>query len=137
MKKTSFTFFKISAILSFVCLGIYIACGVIFIVLSSLKDFIIEGIEDGTIHTDIEFETTEQLVTFVSIMFVLTGVMFLILAVLSLISAIAANKAKNNIGVKKVMITAIVFGAISGNYLSIPGGVLGLIYGSKHPEDNN
>ena len=130
MKKTSAVFLKISSILGYIAFAGYLIFAIVFVILAFSTSLIVEGIQNGTIKTDLE-GTPEEIAAVVSVLYGVLAFVFVVLGIFCLVSANISKKARNDQDSIRLMILSIVFGAISSNYLAIPGGIIGLIAISK------
>jgi len=123
LRRLSKTFLTINAVFSFVFLGLFALCAIIFFIVGSplVADAVANegGQAAGTAYTAGMYTG---------------GVIFLSIAIFALISGIYSNKAKTTTE-KGVLIAAIVFSAISCTEFGVAGGILGLIANSREPKE--
>ena len=134
MKKTFITFYKVGIIIALIASAIFVTLGIIWIILGVVglvsRDFIIDLISRWSPETEI---TEKAIIAYCSSL-IGRGVWWLIgQATLCGLSAIFTNKAYQE-QTKPWAITAIVFSAISGTLIAIPGGILNIIYVSREKE---
>lgn len=133
MKNTSRLLLIFGSVLSFICAGAFFLSMIGFIVISTpaVFDYIRQGIEEGTIHSNIPADVTSEVLLG---LFIAYAVIFGVLTIFAIISAIFGLRAKS-LQEKRGYVTAIVFGALMSNPLLIAGGIVGII--AKNKEDNN
>lgn len=118
MRKLSKTFLTVNAILSYVFAAIFGLCAIGFILAGVLAGP--EVAEEGGKAAGIAFTSG----------MVAGGVAFLYFAIMGIVSGVTSNKAKNS-QVKKDLIVAIVFSALSCTWVGVAGGVTGIIANDK------
>lgn len=123
MRRLSKTFLTISAVLSFICVGLFVILGIVFIASGALGG---EAIAESNQGQGGEIGGAAFLGGMIA-----AGVMMFFLAIFALISGIVSTKAKAN-PTKGNLIVAIVFAAISCTEFGIAGGILGLIANSRN-----
>lgn len=127
MRKLSKTFLTVNAILSYVFAAIFGLCAIGFILVGALAGP--EVAEEGGEAAGIAFTSG----------MVAGGVAFLYFAIMAIVSGVTSSKAKNS-QVKKDLIIAIVFSALSCTWVGVAGGVTGIIANDKEARrdrDNN
>lgn len=141
MKRASRIMMTVGIVLSYVGMASLILCGIAFLVCSlppviaAIRDAVVEGVKNGTIHSDLTPEQAGDLVMGLWLGYFVTGtVLCFIFAVIYLLTGIFTAKAKRE-EQKKGYIITIVFGALSGLYFLIAAGILGII--AKNKEENN
>ena len=120
MRKLSKTFLTISAVLSFICAGIFLIVGIIMIAAGAIGAPAIAEAEQGS-----DVAAAAYLGGMIG-----GAVVFFFLAVFALVSGIVSNKAKATQAMGN-LICAIVFSAISCTWLGVAGGILGLVANSR------
>ena len=135
MKKASDILLLIGSILSFSLIAVYLISSIVFFVLGSpaAKQFILDGINNGSIGSSIPADSPEQLVTILQAMFIASGVVMFIPMAFAIVSGIVALKARRN-ATRGLYIANIVFGIISGSEINLVGAILGLIASRHNPE---
>ena len=133
MKKASNIILLISAIMGFVLMGVFLISAITFAIFTSpsFSSYIIEGINNGTIHTTAS--SPEEAANIVRIVFTILSGVYIYLAIFSLISAIISINARNK-ETNNVYIACIVLGLISGNEIVLVGSILGLISNNKEQQ---
>ena len=124
MRKLSNTFLTVNMIFGFVFLALFVGSAIMMFVFASFKDLIMEGIQNGTIHTN--SDDPEIALSIAQGVLIGVGVMLLIFGILCLPSAIVSASARNSKS-KGKFITAIVLSALSFTYFGVAGGVLGIL----------
>lgn len=127
MRVASRIILLIGMITSFVEAGIYLIAGTVLLIFGSpaQNDLILQGIEDGTIHTGFN-GTPEEQARFIQITLIILGVVFLVIMVLNLINAYIANRGRKQ-ETTGWYIANIVFGLISACEVNAIGAIFGLI----------
>lgn len=133
MKRASRIFLRVGAIVSLVLAGIFLLCGVTFLILSLpfFVDVIRDGVSSGDIKTNVSPDAAVALWLSFSIS---TCVIFLVLAAFAVVNGILGFKclkAQN----KKLLVTTIVFGFLSGTELTSVGAILGIIVLNREKKD--
>ena len=125
MKRTSRIFLKVGAIVSLVLAGIFLLCGITFLILSLpfFVDVIRDGVSSGEIPSNISPDAAVALWLSFSIS---TCVIFLVLTAFGVVNGILGFKCLKAPN-KKLLITTIVFGFLSGTELTSVGAILGII----------
>ena len=123
MRRLSKTFLTISAVLSFICVGLFAILGIVFIVTGAFGG---EAIANSNQGQGGEIGGAALLGSMIA-----AAVAMFFLAIFALISGIVSTKAKAN-PTKGNLIVAIVFAAISCTEFGIAGGILGLIASSSN-----
>lgn len=133
MKRTSRIFLRVGAIVSLVLAGIFLLCGITFLILSLpfFVDVIRDGVSSGEISTSVSPDVAVVLWLSFSIS---TCVIFLILTAFAVVNGILGFKCLNYPN-KKLLITTIVFGFLSGTELTSVGAILGIINLNKEKKD--
>ena len=124
MNKAKRILFIVSGILSIVATVVFISLGCVFIACANNVDMMQEMADKSTTQ-DIEFFKA---------LFMCLGVMFLICLAFTVVNIFLSFKAINN-NSKKFMIVCIVFGALSGIYVSIVAAIFGLIARNRTPQN--
>ena len=124
MKKASRIVLLVGSIVGFVVAGILLLTGILFIIFGTpaFADIIREGIEKGTIHTDVSPETA---VTIWQFTFLSNGILMVVIAIIMCLSGFFGLRARK-LETKKAYIISIVFGAMM-NEVNLVGSILGLI----------
>lgn len=138
MGRTSDTFLKVGMIVSIIAGAIILMSTPVFFVTGfskSIREMIIENINNGTIAYDGNGLTPEEFVTVMQVTFATLGFVMLLLGVLCFVNAFVSSAARRN-KTHGLYIAAIITGAMSTDF-SIPGGILGLISLSKEAKKNN
>ena len=99
------------------------------------KQAIIQGIQNGTIHTSFTGSTEEQ-ADQVIILFVALAIIFFVMAFFALINAFIAIMGKSK-KTQMLYILNIVFGVISGVYVNAIGAIFGLVALAREPKEIN
>ena len=135
MKTASKILLIVGASLSMIMAVTFIILGVVFVFMGidpQAKADIINGLENGTVHSSFTGTTEEQAV-YIQAMFFALGFVFVIWAALLVLggtfSFISVAKKKT-----PLYILAIVFGIISCVFLNSVGAIFGLISNSKQSE---
>ncbi len=123
MRRLSKTFLTISAVLSFIYVGLFAILGIVFIVTGAFGG---EAIASSNQGQGGEIGGAALLGSMIA-----AAVAMFFLAIFALISGIVSTKAKAN-PTKGNLIVAIVFAAISCTEFGIAGGILGLIANSRN-----
>jgi len=133
MKRTSRIFLRVGAIVSLVLAGIFLLCGVTFLILSLpfFVDVIRDGISSGEISSNVSPDAAIALWLSFSIS---TCVIFLILAIFGVVNGILGFKCLKSPN-KKLLVTTIVFGFLSGTELTSVGAILGIINLNREKKD--
>ena len=131
MKNLSRIFLKIGGILSIITGAIFAIVAIVFIILATpaSTDFLLEGLKNGTVHTDMQ-GTPEQAVVAIQIMFLSMAICFGVAMVFEGLTAYFVLKAAKK-ETEGAYITAIVFGFLSGTQLPLVGAIFGLIASNK------
>ena len=119
MRRLSKAFLTVSAILSFVGMGLYLIGAVVFFIVGSplvANKVAEQGGEGAAIGYAAGMYTA--------------GAIFVVVAIMALLSGIFSNKAKRT-QVKGDLVTAIVFSVISCTWLGVAGGAVGLVQNLK------
>ncbi len=133
MRKLSNTFLTVNMIFGFVFLALFVGLAMMMFVFASLKDVIMEGIQNGSIHTNADDPETALLIA--QSVLISVGVTFLIFGMLCLPSAIVSASARNSKS-KGKFIAAIALSALSLTYFGIAGGVLGILAINRENRSN-
>lgn len=126
MKRASNTFYKVSIIISIICIVLF-AIGLIYISASfsaALAGNLVVRDAKGMAYSK------DTIVTAL----VLYDTIFTVMLALSITNLVISKKARNNPS-KKLHIAAIVFGVLSGVEFSAVAGILGLVALSKEPKE--
>ena len=132
MKNTSKLLLIFGSVISIICAVCMFLSMVTFIVLSTppVMELIKQGIEEGTINSDIPVEATEGMAIGLAALFIIYAVAFAFLTIIFALAAVFGFSAKRRHS-KGGYVTAIVFGALTDNPLLIAGGIVGVICKSK------
>lgn len=133
MKRTSRIFLRVGAIVSLVLAGIFLLCGVTFLILSLpfFVDVIRDGVSSGEIQSNVSPDAAVALWLSFSIS---TCVIFLVLAAFAIVNGILGFKCLKAPN-KKLLVTTIVFGFLSGTELTSVGAILGIISLNREKKD--
>ena len=133
MKRTSRIFLRVGAIVSLVLAGIFLLCGVTFLILSLpfFVDVIRDGISSGEIQSNVSPDAAVALWLSFSIS---TCVIFLVLTAFGVVNGILGFKCLKAPN-KKLLVTTIVFGFLSGTELTSVGAILGIISLNREKKD--
>lgn len=133
MKRTSRIFLRVGAIVSLVLAGIFLLCGVTFLILSLpfFVDVIRDGVSGGEIQSNVSPDAAVALWLSFSIS---TCVIFLVLTAFAVVSGILGFKCLKAPN-KKLLVTTIVFGFLSGTELTSVGAILGIISLNREKKD--
>lgn len=133
MKRTSRIFLRVGAIVSLVLAGIFLLCGVTFLIISLpfFVDVIRDGVSSGEISSNVSPDAAVALWLSFSIS---TCVIFLVLAAFAVVNGILGFKCLKAPN-KKLLITTIVFGFLSGTELTSVGAILGIINLNREKKD--
>ena len=128
MKKASEVLLLIGAILSFVSLlGLLVGAIILFVFASpALTDLIIEGINNGSVHSS-QTGTPEEVAAFVQMTLSITAVVLLVCmipVVVAGIFALRASKKQDMTSYIVALVLALVFG---GNIITVIGAILGIV----------
>ncbi len=131
MKKASNILLLVGGILQIVCALTFLILGIVFIAMASpaSADLIREGLESGTIHSDIQ-GSTEEIIQALQIVFTALAVVFFVFTLFGVIGTIVTFSAKKK-QTKGSFIAAIIFGVLSGPVVPAVGGIFGLIAGNS------
>lgn len=137
MKKASNYVLLAGIIYSFVVVVTFCVVAGIFLSFNTPegKQAIIQGIQDGTIHTSFT-GTTEQQADQIIILWVGLAIAFFVMAFFALINAFIAIVGKSK-KTKGLYILNIVFGVISGVYVNAIGAIFGLVALAREPREIN
>ena len=124
MRRASQVLFKVGKILSIIELVAYLICVVVYFVLGGSVALIQQGLEDGSIKTDVQGSPEEVAIALAAI-FIVLAVVFLFLGAFSIVNIVLTSKALKN-PTKGICIANIVFGIISGAEVNAVGGFLGV-----------
>ena len=132
MKKASNILLTIGGIFSIIYAVIFLGLSIGFFISGSpvATNAIIEGLENGTIQTNIEGATTAEIAAGVQLLFIIIAVVFVIMMLFNVVNVVLISLAKKK-QTKALYILNIVFGFISSATLNMVGGVFGLISASK------
>ena len=130
MKRTSRIFLRVGAIVSLVLAGIFLLCGVTFLIISLpfFVDVIRDGVSSGEISTSVSPDAAVALWLSFSIS---TCVIFLVLAAFAVVNGILGFKCLKAPN-KKLLVTTIV---LSGTELTSVGAILGIISLNREKKD--
>lgn len=133
MKRTSRVFLRVGAIVSLVLAGIFLLCGVTFLILSLpfFVDVIRDGVNSGEIQSNVSPDAAVALWLSFSIS---TCVIFLVLTAFAVVNGILGFKCLKAPN-KKLLVTTIVFGFLSGTELTSVGAILGIISLNREKKD--
>lgn len=133
MKRTSRIFLRVGAIVSLVLAGIFLLFGVTFLILSLpfFVDVIRDGVSSGEIPSNVSLDVAVALWLSFSIS---TCVIFLVLTAFAVVNGILGFKCLKAPN-KKLLVTTIVFGFLSGTELTSVGAILGIISLNKEKKD--
>ena len=123
MKRASRIMLTISGVFGYVIFGLLVLCGIVFAILAlpPITNAMTNAAEQ---NSTTPFNASDAALA-LTIVFATYSVVFFMISVLELLAAIFAFKAKKQ-ETKGLYITAIVFGALSGLEVMIPGGILGI-----------
>lgn len=130
MKKSSNIFLTIGTVLSFISGAVLLILGILFVVLGSSREAIIQGLENGTITTTMEGATNAEIATGIQVLCISMGITFLAIMLLNVANGVIAIISKKK-GTKGLYILNTIFGAISTMAVTIVGGILGLVNNHK------
>lgn len=130
MKKSSNIFLTIGTVLSFISGAVLLVLGVLFVVLGSSREAIIQGLENGTITTTMEGMTNAEIAANIQVLCLTMGITFLVVMLLNVANGVIAIISKKK-GTKGLYILNTIFGAISSMAVTIVGGILGLVNNHK------
>ena len=130
MKKSSNILLTIGTVLSFVSGAVLLVLGVLFVVLGSSREAIIQGLENGTITTTMEGMTNAEIAANIQVLCLTMGITFLVVMLLNVANGVIAIISKKK-GTKGLYILNTIFGAISSMAVTIVGGILGLVNNHK------
>lgn len=133
MKRTSRIFLRVGAIVSLVLAGIFLLYGITFLILSLpfFVDVIRDSISSGEISSNVSLDVAVALWLSFSIS---TCVIFLVLTALAVVNGILGFKCLKAPN-KKLLVTTIVFGFLSGTELTSVGAILGIIDLNREKKD--
>lgn len=133
MKRTSRIFLRVGAIVSLVLAGIFLLCGVTFLILSLpfFVDVIRDGVSSGEIQSNV---SPDAAVAFWLSFSISTCVIFLVLTAFAVVNGILGFKCLKAPN-KKLLVTTIVFGFLSGTELTSVGAILGIISLNREKKD--
>ena len=133
MKRTSRIFLRVGAIVSLVLAGIFLLCGATFLILSLpfFVDVIRDGVSSGEIQSNVSPDAAVALWLSFSIS---TCVIFLVLTAFAVVNGILGFKCLKAPN-KKLLVTTIVFGFLSGTELTSVGAILGIISLNREKKD--
>lgn len=132
-RRLSNTFLTVNMVMAFVFIGLWTLLGIMMFVMASMNDFIREGIQNGTIHTDAQ--DPELALEIAKTVLISIGVMFVVFALLAIPSAIVSAKARNSKSTG-IFIAAIILSIVSFTEFGIAGGALGIV-SAKREERND
>lgn len=123
MRRLSNTFLRVSMILSLVFLGLWLISGTVMFVLASLKDLLLESINNGNQSTsgDPEIALAIAQATLIAV-----GVMFVLFGLVCIPCAVISAKAKDTKN-KGLLIAAMVLSICSFTWVGVPAAVLGIL----------
>ena len=128
MKKASNILYLVGSILCFVAAGSFLIVGLVFTILGGLQIF-----NQDTTATPEQIEAA-------NLTFLLVGAISLVMIFPTIVGGVVGFRARRYAypgnRQKGLHITAIVFGAISGEYILIAGAVLGVILSNRKPIEN-
>lgn len=130
MKKSSNILLTIGTVLSFISGAVLLVLGVLFVVLGSSREAIIQGLENGTITTTMEGMTNAEIAANIQVLCLTMGITFLVVMLLNVANGVIAIISKKK-GTKGLYILNTIFGAISSMAVTIVGGILGLVNNHK------
>ena len=130
MKKSSNILLTIGTVLSFVSGAVLLVLGILFVVLGSSREAIIQGLENGTITTTMEGMTNAEIAANIQVLCLTMGITFLVVMLLNVANGVIAIISKKK-GTKGLYILNTIFGAISSMAVTIVGGILGLVNNHK------
>ena len=130
MKKSSNILLTIGTVLSFVSGAVLLVLGILFVVLGSSREAIIQGLENGTITTTMEGMTNAEIAANIQVLCLTIGITFLVVMLLNVANGVIAIISKKK-GTKGLYILNTIFGAISSMAVTIVGGILGLVNNHK------
>lgn len=131
LKKVSEVLLIVGEIFSFVYMACFLITAVVFFIGGSpvCHGLIVKGIEEGNINSSFG-GTPEEVATYVQILFITMGVIFILWAILTLVNALVAMNARKKPS-KGAYIANIVLGLLSCVELNLISGIFGLIVGDK------
>lgn len=129
MKKAKEILLLVGGILQIAGAVGFAIAGLVFAILSGLKDFIVEGLSNGTITSDLP-GTPEEQAAAVSVLFITFAVLFFLFTAFNIVGAIITFKARKAES-KPLLIATIVFGVLGGTEVAAVGAVFGLISNGK------
>ena len=133
MKRTSRIFLRVGAIVSLVLAGVFLLCGVTFLILS--LPFFLDVIREGASSGQISGNPNPDVAVAVWLSFsVSTCVVFFVLMAFSIVNGILGFKCLKAPN-KKLLVTTIVFGFLSGTELTSVGAILGIISLNREKKD--
>ena len=132
MKRTSRIFLRVGSIISFVLAGIFLLGGVTFLILSLpfFLDVIRDGVNSGQISS-----TSADVAVGLWLGFSITScVIYFVLMAFAIVNGILGFKCLKAPN-KKLLVTTIVFGFLSGTELTSVGAILGIISLNREKKD--
>ena len=135
MKKASNILLLVCAIVAIVDSALCAIIGFIFMIFGASADLIREGIQNGSITTNIQGNIDQQ-VAVIALIFLTIGGVLLAIVVPGFIAAGLAFSARKRPN-RGLYIGVIVTAALSGNYGLIAGSILGLIVLNKEANQTN
>ena len=129
MKKVANILFIVAAAMGILCALIFVALSITFLILAAPQNaqLIVDGLNNGTIHTDLPGTPEEQALA-IQVIFGTIGGMFIFFFVTCAVSVFIAFKCRNCRS-KGLFIAAIVVGCFSTEAFLIVPAVFGLIKG--------
>ena len=134
MRKTSNILLTIGTVLSFVMAASLLITSIIFFALTSsaFKEIIVNGLQDGSIQTDLA-GTPEEIAAIIQTIYAVAGAILIVVSLFAIINGIIAIIGKKK-ATKGLYILNIIFGAISCVEVNLIGGIFGLIGTTKKQE---
>ena len=133
MKRTSRIFLRVGSIISFVLAGIFLLGGVTFLILS--LPFFLDVIRDGVNSGQISSTTSADAAVGFWLGFSITScVIYFVLMAFAIVNGILGFKCLKAPN-KKLLVTTIVFGFLSGTELTSVGAILGIINLNREKKD--
>lgn len=129
LNKISKILYLVAGFVSIAATVAYIALGVMFVIFGTsgyVQDYLVQNFENGSLTLVDANLTIEQNAEFVMLVFLTSGITFLVLSVFVIVNIVLTFVARRETN-KKLNILNIVFGFLSGVEINIAAAILSLI----------
>lgn len=133
MRRLSNTFLTVNKVLAIILMISWFLLAIVFFVMSSMGEFIKEGIESGAIDTDAK--DPETAVAIAQGIFIALGVTFVLFGIAAIPSMVLSSKARNSKSIG-LFIAVIILSAVSFTEFGIAGGILGIVATKREARSN-